>query len=266
MRRERGSGQRQRYVSGYSRAALTCFCGWGFRLLRESETDVTTISDGQSVGDPSSARRVVIVDDHRLSAVALADSLGVRGIDVVALEHNGSDGYRACVAHRPDALLVDFDLGLGPTGADLVKKVRSVQPRLGIVMFTAFEDPKLLSGTFPQLPKTAVFMVKQRVREIDEIVTALETAIGYATKVLNPPGSAHRFPLTQAQAQVLRLVAQGRSNQAIADELVLSLPTVASAIKRLAKKFGITQTSDTNVRVQLTQKYFDFVGFQRELR
>jgi NarL family two-component system response regulator LiaR len=209
---------------------------------------------------------VVIVDDHRLSAVALADSLGVRGIDVVAVEHNGSDGYRACVAHRPDALLVDFDLGLGPTGADLVKKVRSVQPQLGIVMFTAFEDPKLLSGTFPQLPKTAVYVVKQHVKEIGEIVTALDTAIGYSTKVSSPPDSAHRFPLTQAQAQVLRLVAQGRSNQAIADELVLSLPTVASAIKRLAKKFGITQASDTNVRVQLTQKYFDFVGFQREPR
>ena len=93
---------------------------------------MTTQSDGQSVVDRGSARRVVIVDDHRLSAVALADSLGVRGIDVVAVEHNGSDGYRACVAHRPDALLVDFDLGLGPTGADLVKKVRSVQPQLGI--------------------------------------------------------------------------------------------------------------------------------------
>ncbi len=227
---------------------------------------MTTDSDGQSVADRSSARRVVIVDDHRLSAVALADSLGVRGIDVVAVEQNGSDGYRACVAHRPDALLVDFDLGLGPTGADLVKKVRSVQPRLGIVMFTAFEDPKLLSGAFPQLPKTAVYVVKQHVKEIDEIVTALDTAIGYSTNASRPPDSTHRFPLTQAQAQVLRLVAQGRSNQAIADELVLSLPAVASAIKRLARKFGITQASDTNLRVQLTQKYFDLVGFQREPR
>jgi NarL family two-component system response regulator LiaR len=209
---------------------------------------------------------VVIVDDHRLSAVALSDSLGVRGIEVVAVEHNGSDGYRACVEHRPDALLVDFDLGVGPTGADLVKKMRSVQPRLGIVMFTAFEDPKLLSGTFPQLPRTAVYVVKQQVKEIGDIVTALETAIGYATKQSDPPESPHRFPLTPSQAQILRLVAQGRSNQAIADELVISLPTVASSIKRLAKKFGITQRSDTNVRVQLTQKYFDFVGFQRDPR
>jgi DNA-binding NarL/FixJ family response regulator len=190
----------------------------------------------------------------------------VRGIEVVAVEHNGSDGYRACVKHRPDALLVDFDLGVGPTGADLVKKMRSVQPRLGIVMFTAFEDPKLLSGTFPQLPRTAVYVVKQQVKEIGEIVIALETAIGYATKQSTPPQTPHRFPLTQSQAQILRLVAHGRSNQAIADELVISLPTVASSIKRLAKKFGITQRSDTNVRVQLTQKYFDFVGFQRDSR
>ena len=227
---------------------------------------MTAQTNGQTPTGRQRPPRVVIVDDHRLSAVALSDSLGVRGIEVVAVEHNGSDGYRACVEHRPDALLVDFDLGVGPTGADLVKKMRSVQPRLGIVMFTAFEDPKLLSGTFPQLPRTAVYVVKQQVKEIGDIVTALETAIGYATKQSTPPESPHRFPLTQAQAQILRLVAQGRSNQAIAEELVISLPTVASSIKRLAKKFGITQRSDTNVRVQLTQKYFDFVGFQRDSR
>lgn len=220
----------------------------------------------QSPPGHAGARRVVIVDDHRLSAVALADSLDVRGINVVAVEHNGSDGYRACLNHKPDALLVDFDLGLGPTGADLVKKIRGIQPRLGIVMFTAFEDPKLLSGALPELPKTMVYLVKQQVTQIDEIVTALDTAVGYATKLSSPPKTPRRFPLTHSQAQILRLVAQGRSNQAIADELVLSLPTVASGIKRLAKKFNISQGSDTNVRVQLTQRYFDFVGFQRDPR
>lgn len=112
----------------------------------QKEVDVTAQTNGQTPTGRQHPSRVVIVDDHRLSAVALADSLGVRGIDVVAVAHNGSDGYRACVEHRPDALLVDFDLGVGPTGADLVKKMRSVQPRLGIVMFTAFEDPKRLCG------------------------------------------------------------------------------------------------------------------------
>lgn len=227
---------------------------------------MTTTTANENVRGSHRSLRVVIVDDHRLSAIALADSLGVRGVDVVAVRHNGSDGYRACVEERPDVLLVDFDLGVGPTGADLVKKVRHVQPQLGIVMFTAFEDPKLLEGSFPQLPRTAVYLVKQHVTGIDEVVAALDRAVRYATKRESPPEAPHRFPLTTSQAQILRLVAQGRSNQAIADELVISLPTVASAIKRLAKKFGITHDSDSNVRVRLTQKYFDFVGFQRDLR
>ena len=221
---------------------------------------------GTSAPGHNHAKRVVIVDDHQLSAVALADSVTLRGVDVVAVEHNGSDGYRACVTHKPDALLVDFDLGLGPTGADLVKKIRMTQPQLGIVMFTAFEDPKLLSGALPELPKTMVYLVKQQVTQIHEVVAGLDTAISYATKLESPPEIPLRFPLTQSQAQILRLVAQGRSNQAIADELVLSLPAVASGIKRLAKKLGINQRSDTNVRVQLTQRYFDFVGFHREPR
>jgi DNA-binding NarL/FixJ family response regulator len=209
-------------------------------------------------------KRVVVVDDHRLSAGALADSLGVRGVEVVAVEHNGSAGYRACVTHRPDALLVDFDLGLGPTGADLAIKVREVQPRIGILMFTAYEDPKLLSGTFPSLPATVVYLVKQHVHEVDDVVLALGAAIESASAGKLPLERVHRFPLTRAQAQVLRLVAKGMSNQAIAEELVVSLPTVASGIRRLAKKFDIGHGSGSNVRVQLTQKYFDYVGFQRE--
>jgi len=209
-------------------------------------------------------KRVVIVDDHRLSAAALADSLGARGIEIVAVEHNGAAGYKACLHFQPDALLVDFDLGLGPTGADVAAKIRLAQPRLGIVMFTAYEDPKLLSGFLPRLPRDLIYLVKQKVHAIDDIVVALESAINFSSGRNASTRSQPRFPLTQSQAQVLRLVAKGMSNQAIADELVVSLPTVASAIQRLAKKLGIVRHSDTNVRVQLTQKYFDFVGFQRD--
>lgn len=210
--------------------------------------------------------RVVIVDDHRLSAAALADSLGVRGIEIVAVEHGGSAGYKACLQFQPDALLVDFDLGLGPTGADLAERIHIAQPRLGIVMFTAYEDPKLLSGSLPRLPGNLIYLVKQKVHAIDDIVMALDSAIELASGVNASSRFEPRFPLTRSQAQVLRLVAKGMSNQAIADELVVSLPTVASAIQRLAKKFGIAQQSQNNVRVQLTQKYFDFVGFQHDTK
>jgi two-component system, NarL family, nitrate/nitrite response regulator NarL len=209
-------------------------------------------------------KRVVIVDDHRLSAAALADSLGVRGIEIVAVEHDGAAGYKACLHFQPDALLVDFDLGLGPTGADVAGKIKLAQPRLGIVMFTAYEDPKLLSGFPPRLPRDLIYLVKQKVHAIDDIVVALESAINFSSGRNASTRSQPRFPLTQSQAQVLRLVAKGMSNQAIADELVVSLPTVASAIQRLAKKLGIVRQSETNVRVQLTQKYFDLVGFQRD--
>lgn len=219
----------------------------------------------EGTGAPRLAhKRVVIVDDHRLSSNALADSLGVRGIQVVAVEHNGSDGYRACIHHRPDALLVDFDLGLGPTGADLAISVRGEQPGLGILMFTAYEEPKLLSGSFPSLPPTVVYLVKQHVHDVDEVVQALDWSIDAASSKKLPPDRVHHFPLTQAQAQILRLVAKGMSNQAIAEELVVSVPTVASGIRRLAKKFGISHRSESNVRVQLTQKFYNYVGFQRE--
>jgi len=62
----------------------------------------------------------------------------------------------------------------------------------------------------------------------------------------------------------LRLIAQGLSNQAISDELSVSPDSVAKSINRLAKKLGVGKTESRNVRVALTQKYFDYIGFQRE--
>jgi len=60
------------------------------------------------------------------------------------------------------------------------------------------------------------------------------------------------------------LVAQGLSNQAISEMLSLSPDSVAKSINRLAKKLGVSQSETRNVRVALSQKYFDYIGFQRE--
>jgi DNA-binding NarL/FixJ family response regulator len=63
---------------------------------------------------------------------------------------------------------------------------------------------------------------------------------------------------------MLRLVASGLSNRAIAEQLSLGEDSVAKSINRLAKKLLPDRGEDTNVRVSLTQIYFDMMGFQRE--
>ena len=211
-----------------------------------------------------SVLRVVLADDHRLTASALSDSLRGHGLDVAAVVHSAADGLQAVTTHRPHVLVTDLDMGPGPSGIDLALRAKSVMARLGVVVLTAYEDPKLMSAKMPDVPSDVVYLVKHRVTEVQELLAAVRTAYGYATGELVPPRKTTRFALTEAQASLLRLVAQGLSNQAIADELRLTPGSVTVGINRLAKKLGVSATDSRNVRAALSQKYFDYVGFQRE--
>jgi len=141
---------------------------------------------------------------------------------------------------------------------------RSAQPELGVVVLTAFEDPKLLSARIPTFPRDFVYMVKQRIDDLDQVLEACELARAYAVGEAEPPQTAGRFPLTRSQAEMLRLVASGLSNRAIADQLSLSEDSVAKSVNRLGKKLVTSRGADTNIRVALTQMYFDMMGFNRE--
>lgn len=208
--------------------------------------------------------RVLIADDHHLSAKALADSFRARGADVVAISHSVPDALDAVRAELPDVLISDLDMGPGPSGVDLAVRVRSALPATGVVLLTAYEDPKLFSSNMPALPPEVVYMVKQRVREIEELEAAVVLACDYANGRQRPPKAVSRSMLTESQADLLRLLAQGLSNQAIALELSVSQDSVAKSINRLAKRLGVAQSTQQNVRVALSQRYFDFIGYQRE--
>ena len=208
---------------------------------------------------------VVVADDHRLTVEGLADSLRSRNIRVAGVAHSVPEAKKLVTSVVPDVLLTDLDMGPGPNGIDLGLTLRSAQPELGVVVLTAFEDPKLLASRISNFPRDFVYLVKQRVDNLDEVVEACALARAYALGDAEPPASADRFPLSRSQAEMLRLVASGLSNRAIADQLSLHEDSVAKSINRLAKKLQLNRGEDSNVRVSLTQVYFDMVGFQRDV-
>jgi len=155
-------------------------------------------------------------------------------------------------------------MGPGPSGVDVAVRVKQIMARIGVVLLTAYEDPKLHSAKMPSVPPGVVYLVKHRISDISELLGAVQTAYRYSTGEATPPRAPERFALTEAQATLLRLVAQGRSNQAIAEELHLTTGSVTVAINRLAKKLDVSSSDGRNVRATLAQKYFDYVGFHRE--
>ena len=216
--------------------------------------------DTRAVGKIS----VVVADDHRLTAHAIADSLKARGYAVAAVTYGVPDALSAINDFTPDLLISDLDMGPGPSGADLIVRVAHVHPTMGIVLLTAYEDPKLLAPGMPPLPTRVVYRVKHQLGDLEELEQAARLALSYASGDEKPPKVSSGQPLTEAQANLLRLVAQGLSNHAISEVLSVSADSVAKSINRLAKRLGVSKTESTNVRVALSQKYFDYIGFQRE--
>lgn len=204
------------------------------------------------------ALRVVVADDHNLTLQGVSDSLLSHGISIVGRGQSAAEAVSLVKEHTPDALVTDLDFGPGPTGLDIATSLRSSFPKLGIVLLSAYGDPRLHSESLVSAPAGLIYVIKQQVGSTSQLADAIVSAIDKAAKA--EQGELPSTNLTSAQVSVLRLVAKGLSNQAIAEELSITEDSVSKAIHRMLKRLGISQNSKLNSRAALLQSYFDMIG------
>lgn len=206
---------------------------------------------------------VVVADDDRLTALTLADSITRYGLRPLATVHTAGDAIAAVTELKPDVLVVDLDFGPGPNGIDIAIAVRKLLPKLGVVIVTAYEDPRLLAPGLPETPAGSIYLVKQQVANPAQVATAAKLSLQTAIKPPKKSATKRGMNLSDSQIELLRLVAAGLSNQAIAEALSLTPETVKKAITRLAKRVGVDYSSDSNLRVGLTHVYLQHSGYSR---
>lgn len=202
--------------------------------------------------------RAVVADDHNLTLSGVADSLATHDIDVVGRASSARDAISLVEKLAPDVLVSDLDFGPGPTGLDVADHLRKKFPLLGIVILSAYGDPRLHANSLQSAPTGLVYLVKQQVSSTAEIVSAVALSRERAAQAKE--GLLPRADLTEQQILVLRLVAQGLSNSAIATALSVSDDSVAKTIHRMCKRLGIVHSPEVNSRARLIQSYFDLVG------
>jgi DNA-binding NarL/FixJ family response regulator len=205
--------------------------------------------------------RVVVADDHKLTLSGIADSLEARGIDVVGRGHSAPDALNLVKKHSPDVLVTDLDFGPGPTGLDVANLLRKNYPLLGIVVLSAYADPRLHATSLQTAPRGLVYVIKQQIDGPGAIVEAVKASVERALKA--EKGELPRVDLTPGQLSVLRLVASGQSNSAIAKNLSVTEESVSKTIHRMLKRLGIAAGPSINTRAVLIQHYFDFIGANR---
>jgi DNA-binding NarL/FixJ family response regulator len=198
--------------------------------------------------------RVVVIDDHHLVAETLRTTLSEQdGVDVVGLAGTGAEGIAVVLDLRPDVVLVDFRLP-DMTGADVIRALGISAPESRCVVLTGSGQERAL---LESLDAGALGFVTKHQR-FGEVVAALRAAAkGEATvspallgKVLPHlrGGGESSVRLTERERSVLQLLALGKSNQAIADELFLSINTVRNHVANvLAKLNARTRTEAVSI-------------------
>lgn len=201
-----------------------------------------------------------IVEDDSLLRSTLTALLEAReDITVVCSGEAGEPILHQASKANLDVALLDVHLGDGPTGFDIARTLRQTLPLVGIVFLSSVKDPRLLGQRPAALPSRARYLLKSEVADIEWLVEQLYSSIrdlDGSTAPLPPS-----IPFTEAQIEILRLVAEGHSNAAIARQKFVTEGAVEMAVSRLAKHLGLREVPGVNRRVHITTTFFREMGW-----
>ena len=201
---------------------------------------------------------VLLVEDNDFTRSTVAAALRAEQCHLVASVASARDAMDAAKMHDIDCAVLDLDLGTGPSGIDLAYALRQDDPDLAIVILTSYADPRLHSDDERQLPARAVYAVKDDVHSTAQLREQIDVACGLRRQ--DVAHGARQVPLTDAQVEILRLVADGCTNAEIARRRVVSERSVEAAIARILRRLDITPDENENSRVLLTGAYFALIG------
>ena len=203
------------------------------------------------------SRSVIIVEDDAFMRSLLADSLEKAGF-LVSTAASAADAKRIMKLIDPDAVILDIDLGPGPNGFDIADNIRKSTPDVAIVFLTSLPDTRFAGVDEGSVYKNAAYLNKHLVSDSSTLVDALEAVLlergvaNYRHHELNDRPLAN---LSRTQIQVLQLIAEGKTNQQIADLRKRSLAATESAITRTLEALGVDAKAEQNVRVAAAMRY-----------
>jgi DNA-binding NarL/FixJ family response regulator len=204
--------------------------------------------------------KLLIVEDDSMMLQALSSGLVANGISNVEVANSASIAMQKFRSFKPDVSLIDIELRQGPTGVDVSHAMRKLNPNVGIVFLTSLADPRLVDSRLPELPEGSIYLRKNSVKNLSEVIEALNLAISGDLKAIKSKTEDEFLDLSKAQFEIIRLIAQGHSNQEISKIRVTTVKSTENAISRLAKKLGITNSTNASQRVLLARKYTELTG------
>jgi DNA-binding NarL/FixJ family response regulator/class 3 adenylate cyclase len=210
--------------------------------------------------------RVVLADDSVLLREGIARLLEDAGFEVVAQSGTADDLLRHVGMHKPDVALVD--IRMPPTQTDeglrAAKQIRERWPDTAVLVLSQYVEPAYAMELLGENAEGVGYLLKDRVSDVDEFAAAVRR-VGEGGSALDPAvvsqlvGRRRRDDplqdLTPREREVLGLMAEGRSNQAVAERLVITLRAVEKHVTSIFSKLRLTATAEDHRRVLAVLTY-----------
>jgi DNA-binding NarL/FixJ family response regulator len=204
--------------------------------------DMYTIEAGQDF-------RVLVVEDDSFTKQLVSNALSAQGF-VVEQATSVRAALELFRAFEPHAVISDLDLGEAVSGVDLLNRIKEDAPWTGLVALTAHASPELAAnGT---LPAEVLYLVKSQIDDLAEIGNAVRSSIGGVEETADARLAARpeQVVISAAQADVLRLIAEGLTNAAIAESRGTSVRAVENLVQRTFKTLNLNKGAGYNPRME----------------
>ena len=212
--------------------------------------------------------RVVVADDSTLLREGVVRLLEEAGMEVVGQAADGEDLLRKVRAHKPDVAVVD--VRMPPTHTDeglrAAREIRAELPEVSVLVLSQYVEVAYARELLAESAEGLGYLLKDRVADVEALTEAVRR-VGEGGSALDPEvvsqmlGRQRREDpleeLTPREREVLGLMAEGRSNGAIAAELVVTERAVEKHVTGIFSKLDLTASGEDHRRVLAVLRFLD---------
>lgn len=210
--------------------------------------------------------RIVVAEDSVLLREGVVRILTESGHEVVAQAGDGEDLLRKVRAHKPDLALIDIRMPPSHTdeGLAAARAIRAELPDVGLLVLSQYVEEDYAMDLLSESAEGVGYLLKDRVADIARFLEAV-SRVGEGGSALDPEvvsgmlGRRRRDGplegLSPRERETLALMAEGRSNQAIAAELVITERAVEKHVTSIFSKLDLTASADDHRRVLAVRAY-----------
>lgn len=208
----------------------------------------------------TSPLRVAIGEDDVLLREGIERVLSDAGFEVVARAGDADDLLRKGLAHRPDLLVADINMppGRGDDGLVAALEVRQRHPETSVLVLSQYYEERYAAELLADGADGVGYLLKERVGRVEEFVEAAER-VAQGGSAVDPEVVARMLgrrrnrssiaQLSPRELEVLAAMAEGKSNQGIADALVVTVPAVEKHINKIYGKLALDAGRSEHRRV-----------------